>query len=276
MATLTMITIFPVQFYKFNWYIAESEKCFILFDSSLSRYIVYNVLQHCEKIANIYDSLFNQKKIIKYPIKIVLYNSLNHFYTQRIINEIVTPNIGGFTTNSDKVIAIYFDGSLDNTKYVFTHELNHFYLISIFSRVPYKNKEPPIWFWEGIAEYYAHKLTKINNEWIAYRNLFTWFIIEKYGVNINLLYYFPYHIGLEFFKFVSYNYGDTLIDKIIEKSINVYPVVDKFNKISYEEFITLITNDRSLFTKLEFYLKQEYNEANANTVKYDKNYEIAK
>ncbi len=123
------------------------------------------------------------------------------------------------------------DGSLQDFRHVIRHELVHVFMTNKVyrilkdHRIP-TNKMPPLWFVEGLAEFYstgwddqAEMLMRdavINNYFVTLENIYV-----IYGT------FFMYKEGQNFLEFASEKYGETKVGLLIDN----FWMYDNFNQV---------------------------------------------
>ncbi|HAW50059.1 TPA: hypothetical protein DCX16_03815, partial [bacterium] len=148
------------------WNIIETEHFDVYYDPK------------CEVLANLsanwaeeaYSRISTSLKIdINRKIPLVLFASHYDFQQTNIILELIDRNVGGFAEVFKRRIAIPFTGSYRELKGVINHELCHIFSYevlygNIFEKIISQEiiSQPPMWFMEGIAEYYSDHWTPIG------------------------------------------------------------------------------------------------------------------
>jgi WD40-like Beta Propeller Repeat len=203
-----------------------------------------------------YDELkvkFNHVMLNKIPL--IFYNTHNHFQQTNTLPGFIPEGVGGFFEFMKGRVVIPYLTSLEQFRHVIRHELVHVFMTSKVLNVIkdhriISNKYPPLWFVEGIAEYWSYHWDTqaemvlrdaiLNNIFVPLKN-----IGRIYGS------YLMYKEGQNFLEFVSLKYGE---DKILLLIENFW----RFKK--FEDIIEFTLQER--FEKVDedwhYYLKQKY------------------
>ncbi|MCB0752454.1 MAG: hypothetical protein KDC52_13360, partial [Ignavibacteriae bacterium] len=196
---------------------------------------------------------FNQIMLKKIPL--IFYNTHIHFQQTNTIPNFIPEGVGGFFEFMKGRVVIPYLTSLDQFRHVIRHELVHVFMTS---KVLNSNKDhrvvngsyPPLWFVEGIAEYWSYhwdtqaemimRDAVLNDIFVPLKN-----IRNIYGS------FLMYKEGQIFLEFVSKTYGE---DKILQFLENFW----RFKK--FEEVIQFTLGER--FEKVDedwqYYLRQKY------------------
>lgn len=203
-----------------------------------------------------YDELqvkFNHVMLKKIPL--IFYNTHIHFQQTNTLSGFIPEGVGGFFEFLKGRVVIPYLSSLEQFRHVIRHELVHVFMTSKVLNVirdhrVISNKYPPLWFVEGIAEYWSYhwdtqaemvlRDAVLNNLFVPLkdiRRIFGSFLMYKEGQN--------------FLEFVSNKYGE---DKILQMIENIW----RFNK--FEEVIEFTLNEKieKIDADWEYSLKQRY------------------
>lgn len=241
-----------VQYNEFDWYILKTEH----FD------IYY--YKEFEEIADIgayyaeeaYDKLkvrFNS--VVTRRIPLIFYNTHIHFQQTNTTPGFIPEGVGGFFEFLKGRVVIPFMGSLEGFRHVITHELVHVFMTNtvyreLSDRRLSTDRLPPLWFTEGLAEYWSTK-------WDAQGEMVLRDAIDNNyfpGIsNINRIYgsFLMYKVGQNFLEFVSEQYGEEKILMMVE---NIWQFDD------FEKLLEYVLNKRLEDVDKEwlYYLKQKY------------------
>ena len=85
---------------------------------------------------------------------------LSHFRETNTTPGLIPDGVGGFFEFVKGRVVIPFDGSLGNFKHVIRHELGHVFMVAKATNTLRLHRIPPdlstpLWFTEGLAEYYS-------------------------------------------------------------------------------------------------------------------------
>ena len=97
-------------------------------------------------------------------IPIILYSNHHTFQETQVIPMIIPESVGGLTEFFKGRVLIPFDGSLPRFKRVLNHEIVHFFTLNkvnyiMRSHDKYDNFMPPLWYMEGLSEFYSKTWT---------------------------------------------------------------------------------------------------------------------
>ncbi len=203
-----------------------------------------------------YDELkvkFNHIMIKNIPL--IFYNTHIHFQQTNTIPNFIPEGVGGFFEFMKGRVVIPYLTSLEQFRHVIRHELVHVFMTSKVLNVVKDHRVindsyPPLWFVEGIAEYWSYhwdtqaemimRDAVLNNVFVPLKD-----IQRIYGS------FLMYKEGQSFLEFVSKTYGE---DKILQLLENFW----RFKK--FEDVIEFTLEERfdKIDDKWQYYLKQKY------------------
>lgn len=239
-----------VRYEEFKWKVFETENFEIYYD------------QNFEEIARIgsayaedaYKDLSEKfENIIITKIPLIFYNTPIHFQQTNVYPGLIPDGVGGFYEFLKGRVVIPFNGSISDFMHVIKHELVHVFTLNKIYRVfkdrrIYFNRYPPLWFIEGLAEYWS-------TEWDWKGEMILRDAVEKgYFVDLKNFWkisgsFLMYKMGQKFLEFVSINYGE---DKILRLFDNFWLFEDFNDNLAY----TLNENFEDLNLKWIDYLKK--------------------
>ncbi|MFZ1289517.1 MAG: hypothetical protein WAR79_05485 [Melioribacteraceae bacterium] len=196
---------------------------------------------------------FNHIMVRKIPL--IFYNTHNHFQQTNTIPNFIPEGVGGFFEFMKGRVVIPYLTSLEQFRHVIRHELVHVFMSSKVMNVVKDHRVigdsyPPLWFVEGIAEYWSYywdtqaemimRDAVLNNFYAPLKDIY-----RIYGS------FLMYKEGQNFLEFVSKKYGE---DKILQFLENFW----RFK--NFEDVIEFTIGER--FEKIDedwqYYLKQKY------------------
>ena len=196
---------------------------------------------------------FNHIMVKKIPL--IFYNTHNHFQQTNTIPNFIPEGVGGFFEFMKGRVVIPYLTSLEQFRHVIRHELVHVFMTGKVLNVVKDHRVindnyPPLWFVEGLAEYWSYhwdtQAEMIMRD--AVLNNFYAPLSDMYRIYGSFL---MYKEGQNFLEFVGKKYGE---DKILQFLENVW----RFNK--FEDVIEFTLGER--FEKIDdgwqYYLKQKY------------------
>jgi len=217
-----------VHYEDFDWRILQTEHFDIYFDSEM--------LPMAETGARIAEEAFSVLKedlqhTITYRIPLIFYNTHIHFQQTNVTPGFIPEGVGGFFEFMKGRVVIPFLGSVGKFRHVIYHELTHVFMTSKLSRISKDRKWtdtyfPPLWFVEGIAEFYSTKPDAQANMVMRDAILNNYFTGIK---NIDAVYgsFIMYKFGQSFMEFVREKYGRWFVLRILE---NIH-LSEDFNEV---------------------------------------------
>ncbi|MFA3781866.1 peptidase MA family metallohydrolase [Melioribacteraceae bacterium 4301-Me] len=252
-----------MQYEKFDWKILKTEH----FDI----YYYDNFGEMAEIGAKFAEDAFDEYKVkfnnyISRKIPLIFYNTHIQFEQTNIASGFIPEGVGGFFEFIKGRVVIPYLGSIEEFKHVIRHELVHVFMSNKIYNVlkdhrVSTDKAPPLWFTEGLAEYWSFN-GDTQSEMIM-RDA----VLNGYFVDLPNLYsiegtYLMYKEGQYFLQFISKQYGE---DKILLLMENFW----RFS--TFEKVIEFTLGDKieEINNKWVFSLKQKYFPL------YQKNYPIS-
>ena len=204
-----------VQYEAFKWHYLQSEHFDVYFYPG-----GYDIASFTANEAE--SSYVKLKEDFKFEItervSIILYKSHNDFQQTNVVDIYLVEGIGGVTELYKNRVVIPFEGSLSQLRHVLHHELVHavmndmLYGGSVQSLISGQVVQVPLWFSEGLAEYYSLKWdTRLD---MVVRDA----TITGYMPPIVYLsYYLAYQGGASVFRYIAEKYGHQKISEILHK-----------------------------------------------------------
>ena len=147
-----------VQYTKFNWQILKT-KHFDIYYYPEMKDIAEKGAKFAEDSYQLLQVKFNHSITRRVPL--IFYSSHMHFQQTNITPGFIPEGVGGFFEFLKGRVVIPSNGNLNQFKKVIRHELVHVFMHSKVERV-LKNKGrlntavfPPLWFTEGLAEFWS-------------------------------------------------------------------------------------------------------------------------
>jgi len=124
-------------------------------ESNLVRYVAPLVEETYAEYSEIFGIEFRRR------LPFVFYASHYDFQETNILPYLISEYTGGFTDLIKGRVAVPFTGSYANFRHVVRHELVHAFMLEKINQVmraqgKYTYVQPPLWFVEGMAEYFAN------------------------------------------------------------------------------------------------------------------------
>jgi len=242
-----------VQYEEFDWKILSTEHFDIYY---------YNQMEYVAKIGAEYaEEMYSELKvrmnhIVTRRIPLIFYNTSNDFQQTNTTPGLIPEGVGGFFEFLKGRVVLPSDGSLQDFRHVIRHELVHVFMTNKVyrilkdHRIP-TNKLPPLWFVEGLAEFYstswddqAEMLMRdavINNYFVTLENIYV-----IYGT------FFMYKEGQNFLEFASEKYGETKIGLLLDN----FWMYDNFNQVletTFKQSFEQINAEWSYWLRKKYY-----------------------
>ncbi len=180
---------------------------------------------------------------ITHRIPLIFYSSPIHFQQTNITPGFIPDGVGGFFEFLKGRVVIPSNGSLEQFRHVINHELVHVFMhnrleIALRSRGLRMDRYLPLWFVEGLAEYYS--TTWDSQAEMMLRDA----ILNGYFAPLSSIWmisgsFLMYKEGQSALEFIAAEYGEEKIIRLIEN----FWVAEEFSDVmkftlgkSYEEF----------------------------------------
>ncbi len=241
-----------VQYEKFQWNILKTEHFNIYYYDGFEE-IAEIGANFAEESFDVLKTKFNH--VVTRKIPLIFYNTHIHFQQTNTLPGFIPEGVGGFFEFLKGRVVIPYLGSIEKFKHVIRHELVHVFMSSKLSNVirthrVISERYPPLWFVEGLAEYWSYywdtqaemvmRDAVLNNIFAPLQN-----ISRIYGS------FLLYKEGQNFLQFVSETYGE---DKILLMMENFW----KFTKFSDVIEFTLGESIERIDERWSYYLKKKY------------------
>jgi hypothetical protein len=206
-----------VQYEDFDWKILRTEHFNVYY---------YGETESIAEIgAGIAEEVFDELKvktnnIITRKIPLIFYNTSNHFQQTNVTPGFIPEGVGGFFEFLKGRVVIPSTGSLTDFRHVIRHELVHVFMTNKIFRVLRDHRlstdrMPPLWFVEGLAEYYSTK-PDAQAEMVM-RDA----VLNNYHFGIENIWkisgtFLMYKEGQNFLEFVAESYGTEKIEMMLE------------------------------------------------------------
>lgn len=241
-----------VQYENFDWKILKTEHFDIYYYSDLDEIASIGAAYAEEAYAKLKLD-FNHIIFRRTPL--IFYNTHIHFQQTNTTPGFIPEGVGGFFEFIKGRVVIPYSGSIENFRHVIYHELVHVFMTTKLMRISndYKlNTErfPPLWFVEGLAEFYSTTWNSRGEMVIrdAVLNDYLPGISDIYRISGTFL---MYKQGQLFLNFVDQNYGREKIMMLID---NIW-MTDSFKELL--EYV-LGKNMAEIDREWKSYLKKLY------------------
>ena len=240
-----------VHYEKFNWKVLKTEHFNIYYYDDFTE-IAEIGARYAEEAFEQHKVTFNHYVINKIPL--IFYNTHTHFQQTNTTPGFIPEGIGGFFEFMKGRVVIPFLGNLAQFKHVIRHELVHVFMTNKVYNILNDHritteKLPPLWFTEGLAEYWSTdwdtQAEMIMRDAVLNGNFIPLVDLEY------LAGYLMYKEGQKFLEFVAKNYGE---DKILSFLENFW----RFNDFKETIEFTLGDNIYEIDNKWTYSLRQKY------------------
>ncbi|HVP90000.1 MAG TPA: hypothetical protein VMS75_02165, partial [Terriglobales bacterium] len=208
-----------VQYQKFNFKVMKTRHFDIYFYLEDEQVVKLAGLM-AERWYARYARMFSYEIKSRQPL--VLYASGPEFQQTTVIPELMGEGTGGVTESFKRRIVLPYGPSLAETDHVIGHELVHAFQYDIMAqghsdaaRQTDATLRIPLWFIEGMAEYFSIGATDPNTSmWmrdaVRRKDLPTLAKLENYYK------YFPYRWGQALWAYITGRWGDEVIGKMMK------------------------------------------------------------
>ncbi len=229
-----------VQYSKFDWHTLSTEHFKVYFYPEMKELAEIGAA-YAEEFYKIHQQDFNYSLADTTPI--IFYSNPTHFRETNTTEGLIPDGVGGFTEFIKGRVVIPFDGSLGNFKHVIGHELTHVFMMTKLNNLlslhrQTTGREPPLWFTEGLAEFWSTEWDQ-TAEMVIKDAVLNGYMVglqdweDYYGT------FFMYKMGQNALRFIDKTYGH---EKILELMENFWMSED-FSDVmkltlgkNYEEF----------------------------------------
>ncbi len=241
-----------VQYEKFDWRVLKTEHFDIYY---------YNETEQIAEIGayfaeEIYEELkVKLNHVLTRRVPLIFYNTHIHFQQTNVTPGFIPEGVGGFFEFLKGRVVIPSNGSLNDFKHVIRHELVHVFMTNKIYRILTDHRLPsdvlpPLWFVEGIAEFYSTEIDDqaemvmrdavLNNYFVPLKDIY-----QIYGT------FLMYKEGQSFLEFVKEKYGEEKIPLMLEN----FWMYSDFNKVIAH---TIGKSIEEIDSEWNLYLKQKY------------------
>ncbi|HZI89001.1 MAG TPA: hypothetical protein VFD83_00955, partial [Candidatus Polarisedimenticolia bacterium] len=151
-------------------------------------------------------------------IPLIVYSSHQHFEQTNVSPYFLPEGVQGFTEFAKGRVVLPYTGSFAEFKHVIHHELVHVFQLSILEETYKKHRKaqyvvPPLWFSEGLAEYWSTKWdaqgTMVVSDMVLEDRLPGITDLWKYNGTFTV-----YKLGQSLCEYIGTTYGDDALRKL--------------------------------------------------------------
>jgi hypothetical protein len=197
-----------VQYTTFDWQVMETEHFRVYFDTD-GKELAHIAGQLAEDAYAILAPLYRHEVMRKTPL--IIYSTPTYFSQTNVIPGLLPESVGGFTEFMKGRVVVPFNGSYEDFRHVIQHELVHVFMLSRLEEAIVRHGRlrwslPPLWFVEGIAEFWS-------KEWDTDADMFLKdMVLNDRLPGIDQFYrihgtYFMYKVGHAVCNFIDSAYG---------------------------------------------------------------------
>ncbi|MBC7185738.1 MAG: PD40 domain-containing protein, partial [Calditrichaeota bacterium] len=208
-----------VQYDNFRWHVLQTEHFDIYFYPEM-RKIAEIGAAYAEETYRVLEDRFDHN--INRRIPLIFYASHAHFQQTNTTPYLVPEGVGGFFEFLKGRVVVPANGSISEFKHVIRHELVHVFTYSKLAAV-FKERgrlaptDLPLWFIEGLAEYWS-------TGWDSQAEMFIRDgVLNGYIVPLSQMYqiygsFLMYKEGQAILKYIGETFGEEKILRLIENS----------------------------------------------------------
>jgi hypothetical protein len=149
-----------VQYTEFDWHVLKTKHFDIYYYPEMEELAKYGASFAEQSFTDLQQKFIHT---VSERIPLIFYSSHLHFQQTNTTPGLVPDGVGGFFEFLKGRVVIPYTGSMRDFHHVIKHELVHVFMYSKVNRVLFdhrllQGRLPPLWFVEGLAEYWS-------NEW---------------------------------------------------------------------------------------------------------------
>ncbi len=209
-----------VMYSDFDWQILQTEH-FQIYYYKEAKELAEIGANYAEEAYKLHQQQFNHSLIDTVPM--IFYSSPLHFKQTNTTPGFIPDGVGGFFEFVKGRVVIPFEGSLSQFKHVITHELVHVFMTSKINNVLTSHRKnigqsPPLWFTEGLAEYWSTKWDT-QADMVLKDAVMTGYLPGLDNWERIFGTYLMYKMGQKAVEFIAENYGE---DKVLQLMDNFW------------------------------------------------------
>ncbi len=208
-----------IQYDDFDWNVLETEHFDVYFYPEMQTLAEHGAAFAEEAYAEL-QKRFNFSVTRRVPI--LFYSSQLHFKQTNVTDGFIPDGVGGFYEFLKGRVVIPANGNLHRFRRVIRHEIVHVFTMHKLARVyrDYRvplNRLPPLWFTEGLAEYWSGP-QDYQHEMIIRDAIYANYLVPLENIyRINGT-YVMYKVGEALCRFISQHYGEEKLLRLIENA----------------------------------------------------------
>ena len=241
-----------IQYNNFEWNILKTEHFDIYYYDEMETLAKQGAF-FAEESYRLIEKEFNYT--VKRRIPLIFYSTHIHFQETNITPGFIPEGVGGFFEFLKGRVVIPGNGNINQFKKVIRHELVHVFM---HSKVRWINKQhgrygglnPPLWFTEGLADYYSSEWSAdgemIMKDAVLYNRLPR--LNQMYRIHGT---YTMYKIGENILHYIADNFGEEKIQQFME---NIW----KGKKFEQVFLYTMGMSYKTFSDKWHYAMKKKY------------------
>jgi dipeptidyl aminopeptidase/acylaminoacyl peptidase len=219
-------------------------------DVNLIRYVAPLVEETYLELAERFQLEFDR------PVPFVFYASHYDFMETNILPYLISEYTGGFTDLMRGRIAVPFTGQYATFRHVARHEMVHAFMLEKLTQVmkgrgKFTYSHPPLWFVEGMAEYFAASPQNTQGRMFVRDALFHGrlpSLMELWRIEGSFM---MYKVGEAVVGYIAQNFGEEAVIRILES----WWTADRFSYVLENTIGMTLPQLDDAFTK---YVKRRY------------------
>ncbi|MFC1537504.1 BamA/TamA family outer membrane protein [Gemmatimonadota bacterium] len=206
-----------VQYSDFDWRIMAGEHIDLYYYPEEEE-IAYLALKEAEEVYDRLSLKFNHHVFRRIPL--IIFSAHHYFQQTNILWGLIPEGVGGVTEFLKGRVALPFNGSFEDFRHVLDHEMVHVFQISkanqSYRTHPRRIKaRMPLWWTEGLAEYFSTSWDKEADLWVRDMTLSNLIPplkhLEMYAGSGII-----YKLGESVHSLLGERYGDAMIVRMYE------------------------------------------------------------
>ncbi|MFI5236653.1 MAG: peptidase MA family metallohydrolase, partial [Ignavibacteriales bacterium] len=242
-----------VHYEDFDWKILTTEHFDIYYYGEME-FIAEIGAAYAEEV---YEELkVKMNHLVTRRVPLIFYNTSTDFQQTNTTPGLIPEGVGGFFEFLKGRVVLPSNGSLHNFLHVIRHELVHVFMTNKVYRVLRDhriptNKLPPLWFVEGLAEFYS-------TEWDAQAEmLIRDAVLNNYFVSLENIYsifgsFLMYKEGQNFLEFAAEKYGREKIALLLD-NFWMYSTFNEVLETTFKQSFEQIDAEWNYWLRKKYY-----------------------
>lgn len=228
-----------IQYHPFDWHILTTEHFEIYYYEEEEELASAGAF-FAEEAFKALEKRFNFTLVEKVPL--IFYSSHLHFQQTNTIPYLLPEGVGGFFEFIKGRVVIPYDGSTFQFRRVIWHELVHVFMHNKIGQILRLHniqtyRSPPLWFTEGLAEYWSTGWDT-KTEMVIRDALLNDYLVPLRRLDLAASGFLLYKEGQSFLRFLEETYGQEKILLIMEAiwwESDFYKVIESVLEKPFEE-----------------------------------------